>query len=394
MNLIEVKSAKDIKEFLRLPVELYKGESHWIRPLDKDVEAVFDPKTNEFFSHGDCTRWILIKDGKTVGRISAFVNENTASQSTSTDHDLRVGGCGFFECINDQEVADLLFNKAKDWLIAKGCNAFDGPINFGERLSFWGLLIEGREYDPNFNMPYTHAYYQDLFEKFGFELYFKQLTFGRKVMDPLHPAYKRVSDRLFADPELTFTNLDLKHLDKFTEDFRYIYNKAWAGHEGVKEMSLEQAQSQFKELKQIVDPRIVIFAYHKEDPIAFYVNIPELNQVLKKVNSPKLDLISKLKFAWHLKWGKTTNKAIGLVFGVIPEYQRRGIMIGLVEFMRIQVQDVIKGRYTDYEMNWIGDFNPKMVKISEGIGSVRKVHYTYRYLIDKSIPFERCKDIL
>ena len=92
MNLIEVKSAKDIKEFLRLPVELYKGESHWIRPLDKDVEAVFDPKTNEFFSHGDCTRWILIKDGKTVGRISAFVNENTASQSTSTDHDLRVGG--------------------------------------------------------------------------------------------------------------------------------------------------------------------------------------------------------------------------------------------------------------------------------------------------------------
>ena len=152
MNLIEVKSAEDIREFLRLPVGLYKGDNHWIRPLDKDIEAVFDPRVNKFFSHGDCVRWILVENGETIGRIAAFVNENTASQDTSTGHDLRVGGCGFFECINDQKAATLLFDKAKEWLAAKGCNSFDGPINFGERLSFWGLLVEGREYDPNFTL--------------------------------------------------------------------------------------------------------------------------------------------------------------------------------------------------------------------------------------------------
>ena len=162
----------------------------------------------------------------------------------------------------------------------------------------------------------------------------------------------------------------------------------------VTKSSLEQAKAQFKELKQIVDPRIVIFAYHKEDPIAFYINIPELNQVLKKVKSPKLGLIDKLKFAWHLKIAKTTHKMLGLVFGVIPEFQRKGVMIGLVEYCRIQVQDNMKGRYQDYEMNWIGDFNPKMVKITQGLGNVRKVHHTYRYMIDQNIEFERCQDIL
>lgn len=394
MKLIEVTSAKEVKEFLTLPVGLYEGEDHWIRPFDKDVEAVFDPKTNKFFKHGSCSRWILEQDGKTIGRIAAFINENTANQETSNGDTLRAGGCGFFECVNNQEAANMLFDQAKSWLIERGCNTFDGPINFGERMSFWGLLIEGREYDPNFNMPYTKAYYQDLFENYGFQVYFKQLTYGRKVMDPLHPTFKKVSDRLFADPDLKFTHLDLKQLDKFTEDFRTIYNKAWASHEGVKEMSLEQAKAQFKELKQIVDPRIVIFAYHKEDPIAFYINIPELNQVLKKVKSPKLGLIDKLKFAWHLKIAKTTDKMLGLVFGVVPEFQRKGVMIGLVEYCRIQVQDKMKGRYQDYEMNWIGDFNPKMVKISAGIGEVVKVHHTYRYMIDQSIEFERCKDIL
>lgn len=391
--MLEVTYTKLEKEFVKLPIRLYRGDKHWIRPFDKDVNNVFNPETNKFFDHGVCTRWILQDDsGVTVGRIAAFINEDTATQENSKGQKLRVGGLGFFECENDNGLAKTLFDTARDWLVEKDCNAIDGPINFGERMNWWGLLIEGRDVDPNFNMPYTKAYYQELFEEYGWQLYFKQLTYGRKVGDPLHPVYEKVAQRMFDDPKYHFTTIDPKNIEKFTKDFLEIYNQAWGGHEGVKEMSMEQATAQMQELKQILDPNIVYFAYYEDKPIAFYINIPELNQIVKNIKNGKLDLIGKLKFLWYLKI-KRTQKMIGLVFGVIPEYQRKGVMLGLVEYCRRIVQGRLKDRYIDYEMNWIGDFNPKMMKISEGIGKPIKVHHTYRLILDSAIEFERCKEI-
>ena len=154
---------------------------------------------------------------------------------------------------------------------------------------------------------------------------------------------------------------------------------------------MDEAKNQIAELKQILDPKIVYFAYHEEKPIAFYVNIPEINQVIKHIKNGKLDVIGLMKFIWHLKVAKTNKKMMGLVFGVIPEFQRKGVMIGLVEYCRQIVQGPLKSRYIDYEMNWIGDFNPKMMKISEGIGSPIKIHHTYRKILENGIEFERHK---
>ena len=393
MEILEVTNSKAVKEFNKLPIRLYKGDKHWIRPLIKDAEAVFDPKINSFFGHGVCTRWILRDNsGNTIGRIAAFINEETAKQPNSKGILLRVGGLGFFECEDDASAAKVLFDTAKKWLKEKKCNAIDGPINFGERLNWWGLLIEGHDVDPNYKMPYTKPYYQALFEDYGFQIYFKQLTYGRKVNDPMLPVYQKVAERLFNDPKYRFTTIDPAQMEKFTKDFCDIYNLAWAGHEGVKEMSIEQATTQMKELKQILDPNIVYFAYYDDKPVAFYINIPELNQIIKHIKHGKLDLWGLAKFIWYLKVNRST-KMMGLVFGVIPEFQRKGVMLGLVEYCRRIVQGTKRGKYIDYEMNWIGDFNPKMVKISDGIGKPIKVHHTYRIILDSTIEFERCQEI-
>jgi len=394
MKFIEVKEKKHIKEFLEFPIQLYKDAKEWIRPLDNDVEEVFDPSKNNFFKRGECSRWIVLDDdNKTIGRVAAFIDHKTEKQHNTHDQELHVGGIGFFESIQDKKVAFSIFDHCKNWLEAKGMNAMDGPINFGERDNWWGLLIEGHDIEPNYKMPYTLPVYQEYFEEYGFQVYFKQITYGRKVNAALHPTYVKVAERIFADDSYTFSTFDSSKTEKFTKDFLTIYNKAWAGHEGIKEMTLDQAKSRIEQLKQIIDPDIVYFAYHNDEPVAFYINIPELNQVVKTIKNGKLNWIAMLKFGWQLKIAKSNRKMMGLVFGVIPEYQRKGVMIAIVEFCRRYVQEKIRGRYIDFEMNWIGDFNPKMMKVSAGIGDPCKIHYTYRKIFDENIEFERCPEM-
>ncbi len=384
MKLIAVSNAQHERQFIALPVALYKNEPNWIRPLDKDINAVFDKEKNKTFKHGEIARWLLEDDkGQIIGRIAAFVNQKTAEK----DNKQPTGGCGFFECINDQAAANLLFDQARDWLKERGMEAMDGPINFGDRDRWWGCLVDGYEIEPNYQCNYNFPYYHELFEGYGFEVYFKQFTFIRNTFDPFHPRIMQKADILNKDPDYHFEHLRLKNLPKYTEDFRLVYNKAWANHDGVPEMSEEQSKAIMKSMKPIIDEKIIWFAYYKGDPVAFYINLPEVNQIFKHVNG-KLDWIGKLKFVWH-KWRKTNKKMLGLVFGVAPEHQGKGLDGALVMATAQMVQKDYK-RYPKLEMNWIGDFNRKMILVVKQVGGeIGKTHHTYRYLFDRSVEFER-----
>jgi len=382
MSLIEVKSKADIKAFLELPVRLYKNEKNWIRPLDKDIEAVFDKKTNKFFRHGECIRWLLKDDkGETIGRVAAFINNKTAKSTKVV-----CGGMGFFECVNDESAAFTLFKTCQDWLTERNMQAMEGPINFGERDKWWGLLVDGFDREPNYCTPYTLPYYQAFFENYGFQDYFKQLTFQRPVLLPLPQAYKDKAERINRDPAYHFEYINKKKLEKYADDFHVIYNAAWSKHVGVKGMNKAQAMSIMQQLKPVLDEEIVWFAYHNGKPIGFFVMIPELNQIFKYCNG-KFGWFQKLLFVYH-QWRKSCRKMFGVAFGIIPEFQGRGLEGAIVQAAANIVQH--NGRYDDFEINWIGDFNPKMIHVAESIGStVGKTHITYRKIFDSTIPFER-----
>ena len=368
-----------------MPVRLYKGEACWIRPLDQDIEAVFDPKKNKFYRHGETIRWILQdNNGAIIGRVAAFINRKLSNKEKQP-----TGGMGFFECINDQKAANFLFDACKEWLAARGMEAMDGAINFGERDRWWGLLAEGYHIEPNYCMPYTFPYYLQLFETYGFQLYFKQYTYGRKVVERGLPEKVQLkADRLMENPNYEFRSIDKKNLDKYADDFRLVYNAAWVKHKGVGEMTKVQADSIMKKLKPIMDPKIIWFGYYEGQPISFFINLPELNQIFKHLNG-KLNWWGKLQFLYH-KLRKTNKKMFGLVFGVVPAHQGKGIESAMAIAATKYVW-TSKSPYVDYEMNWIGDFNPKMMRLVEDIGAdIHKVHHTYRYLFDRSKPFERC----
>ena len=383
MQLIPVDNPETRQEFLKLPIRLYRDNKYWIRPLDKDIENVFDSKTNKTFRRGELARWIAVDaNGQTVGRVAAFVNK----KSVNKGNDQPTGGMGFFECVNDQPTAFLLFDACRDWLKERGMEAMDGPINFGDRDKWWGLLVDGFEIEPNYQQHYNFPYYQDLFEAYGFKTYFKQLTYGRKTRDPLSPKLARKAEKLHQDTGYTFRHMKLKQVGKYTDDFRIIYNKAWGGH-GVPDMSAAQAKAIINQLKPIIDEKIVWFGYYKEEPIAFFIMLPEVNQIFKHVNG-KLDWLGKLKFVWH-KWRKSCNKMFGLVFGIVPSHQGKGVEGALIMAARQMVQDDYH-RYEDFEMNWIGDFNPKMLRVAEQVGGyIAKTHITYRKLFDETKEFKR-----
>jgi hypothetical protein len=382
MRLIEVNDKKTARDFLQVPVLLYKNDPNWIRPLDKDIEHVFDIKENKAFRHGEITRWILKDDaGHLIGRVAAFVNKKYKTKGDTVP----VGGMGFFECINDQNAANVLFEACKNWLKAKGMEAMDGPINFGERDRWWGLQTEGFQ-QPLYCMNYNHPYYQTLFENYGFKNFFNQYCYALKVKDRLQEKFYTRHAALKKDPDYKAKHITKKELEKFARDFTIIYNKAWAGHGGLKQMDDKLVISMFKRMKPVMDERISWFVYYKEEPIAFWVNIVDLNQWFKYLNG-RFDWWGKIKFLW-IKTFKKNKKFNGIIFGVIPEFQGKGVDAYIILEGAKIIQD--QHIYEDYELQWIGDFNPKMMNIAENLGTyISRKLITYRCLFDNQAVFHR-----
>ena len=384
MQIIEVKSPKDIQNFISLPVRLYANTPQWIRPLDEDIQSVFDKERNKTFRQGDCTLWILLNDsGMAIGRVAAFVVDKNVSKG----NDQRTGGMGFFECVDDSQAASMLFNQCKTWLQAKGMEAMDGPINFGSRDRWWGLLVDGFEHEPNYQCNYNFPYYVKLFEGYGFRLYFNQLTYSREVMEPLSDRLAYKAELISRDPNYEFRFISKNEMSMLPEYLRTVYNLAWANRAENPELTKAQAVLLVKQMKPIMDEHLLWFGFYKKVPVAFFLSLPEINQIFKYVNG-RLDWIGKLKFLWH-KLRRTNRKAFGILFGVVPEHQGRGVDGAIIMAAR-ELYQSDKMSYTQYEMNWIGDFNPKMIQVVEQVGArVSKRHVTYRKLFDDNKPFKR-----
>lgn len=381
MQLIEVKTPLQAREFLKVNVEINKGNPNYIRPLDKDINQVFDPEKNKAFRFGEATRWILKQDdGSLIGRIAAFTNKKYKNKGD----EVPVGGIGFFDCINEQAAADLLFDVSRHWLSSRGMEAMDGPINFGERDRWWGLLVDGFQ-APVYCLNYNPPYYKELFENYGFRNFYNQLCYG---LDPKKEVSQKIIDRhaqVAADPGFSACYLRKKQLKKFAADFATVYNKAWAGHGGLKELRTEQVVTMFQSMKPVMDEKILWFVYYKNDPIAIFINIPDLNQWFKYLNG-KFDLWHKLKFLW-VKWTRPNKKFTGLVFGIVPEFQGKGVDAYMINEAKKVIQPQCP--YVEYEMQWIGEFNPKMLNVVASFGDTyqsRKLT-TYRYLFDRTREF-------
>lgn len=383
----EVQSKAREREFLEFPGRLYQNDPNYIRPLDKDIKEIFNPEKNRFFKNGECARFLFKnKENDTVGRVAVFVN-NFYEQQQPT------GGIGFFDCINDQKTADFIFNYCKEWLQKRGMEAMDGSINFGPRDKWWGILVDGFEFEPNYGMHYNFPYYKELFTGYGFEEYFKQYTYYRTVAGGIDTTIKERADRLAKTGKFRFVNIVDQPLDKVANDFREVYNKAWANYQDVVSLTAADVKALLNRIKPIMDRRLIWFGYFRDTPIAFAIMLPEVNQIFKYFDG-KLGLWEKLRFWWMLRQG-VCNRMIGVAFGIVPRFQKKGVESAMIEAIAEMAYDRKKKfNYVDLEHNWVGDFNPQMMRVHELMGGkIRKVHATYRYLFDRTKEFKRAPEV-
>ena len=382
MTITEVTDKKTKKAFLDVARVIYKNDPIWVCPLDNDIEAVFDASKNNFHQFGKVKRWILSDNsGKRIGRIAAFINNKKAFSYAQP-----TGGTGFFECIEDQQAAFLLFDTAKKWLHENGMQAMDGPINFGENDNFWGLLIEGFTH-PSYGMNYNPPYYRALFEGYGFKTLYTQLTNHLEVYKPFPERFYKIAKWVTQKPGYEFKHLKTKEIEKFAADFMEIYNDAWRDFENFAPITHDTIFETFKKMKPLMDENLIWFAYINGEPVSFMIILPDANQMLKPLNG-KLDLIGKLKFLYY-RW-KGASRMRAIVMGTKQKYQNHGIESGL--FITLGDYVLPLNKYKELELSWVGDFNEKMLALHQAMGvSPGKKHLTMRYIFSAGKPdFKSC----
>lgn len=381
--LKKVEKRADEQEFLDVARRINTEDPNWVCPLDQDVQEVFDQKKNNYFRNGEAARWVLKNEqGVLTGRIAAFVNYDSCEKEG-----LKVGGCGFFECIEDQESANILFDTAKEWLEERRIEAMDGPINFGETDKFWGLLVDGFT-QPAYQVAYNQPYYQKLFENYGFKTYFKQEGFIFDLKKPIPERFWKIAEWVTSKENLHFEHFSWEQMEKYVQDFTTVFNEAWKDFKkDFEPLETEYVRNFLKAGKMVLEERMIWFAYHRDEPIAIFFMYPDFNQLFKPLNG-KLHLWNKLRLLWRLKTQKI-DRARGVLMGVVPSWQGRGMESGFIYHLEHVFRKELP-QYKELEFSWVGDFNPPMRKLWKEVGAEPAKHYiTYRYLFSSDQEFQR-----
>ncbi len=382
MEIIQVGDKKTIAAFHELPILIYKNDQNWVPPLRIMIENIFDPQKNTGFLQGNARRWLVVDKGKTLGRIAAFYDRSKIEEGSE-----QAGNIGFFECFENDEAVRLLFDTARDWLKSEGFTAMDGPVNFGENFFYWGLLVDGFR-QQGFGMQYNPPYYKQLFAKYGFQTYYQQFSFHLDITSPdLPDRFWKIAEWVAKKKDFNYKTFSFKEQNRCIDDFLTIHQNAWGKHTNYKPIDRKDLQTLIKDAKMLLEEEFIWYVYYKEEPIAFFMMIPDMNQILKYLKSGKLNLINILKLL-YLRKTKTMTRCRVLVMGVIPKFQGTGIESGI--FWQLRQVMLKKSWYKEVELSWVGDFNPKMIKLFDSVGSkYAKTHETLRYLFDRNKPFER-----
>lgn len=367
MNEIKIQiisSSTDLMKFIKFPWKIYKNDPYWVPHLLMDRKKILDKNKNPFFEHAEADYFLAFKNGEVVGRIAAIKND-----LHNEYHKDKVGFFGFFECINDQDVANKLLDTAKEWLREKGFDTMRGPANPSSNDEY-GMLYDGFEDSPRILMTYNPKYYNTLLENYG----------AKKAKDlyaySISAAKMRTEEKIARVSELTkqrynikITELDLKNFDSELEKIKYIYNKAWAPNWGFVPMTEAELNAMAKDLKQIAEPKLIIFAEIDNKIVGFALCMLDYNQVFKDMNGRLFPFgIFKL-----LTGKKKINWARVITLGIIPEFQKKGID-GLLYWEIVNRAGEIG--ITRGEASWILEDNEMMNRAAKLMKA--EVYKTYR----------------
>ncbi|MCA9211645.1 MAG: hypothetical protein KDB27_01150 [Planctomycetales bacterium] len=365
VSIAVVQNRQHKKQFLTLPWEIYKGDKYWIPPLRQNQKELVGYAKHPFYDDAEGQTFIAIKDGVVCGRLLTLVNRGYNRQ-----YNAKMGFFGFFESIDDQEVADGLFEAGREWLRDRGMTRIQGPCN--PSLNYeCGLLVEGFEDSPKFMMTYNPPYYGTLIESAGFEKaqdmyafwgHVEMLkTLDKKLEFVYHEAIKRFDIKLRR----------VHHKKEFEKDVRMfldIYNKSLVGTWGFVPMSPGEVDHTAKSLKMLIAPEITSVAEVDGKPVGAMFALLDYNPRIKEIDG-RLFPFGFLKLLGRKRKIKTVRL---LSTNVLPEYQRWGV--GVVLLARL-VPEIYEWGVEDAEFSWVLESNHLSRKSLERGGAKRTKTY-------------------
>lgn len=372
IRIVPVKSKKELMRFIKLPFALYKNEPNWTPPLISEQKKFFDPKRNPYYEHSEVQLFLAYKNDELAGRISAHTN----TQHNRTHND-SVGFFGFFESINDQEVANSLLDTAIAWLTAKKCDAIRGPMNFSVNDEC-AMLVDGFDSPSCIMLPYNFRYYIDLLENAGLKKVMDMYSYYTKVVPPPE-RITRLAEKIKKRYNITLRDLS-KNKEEMKRDLKTIftvYTKAWEKNWGFVPMTKKEFDHTVKELMPLAVPEFIYIAEIDGKPAGISITLPDYHFVLRKMKGKILPFgIFKA-----LYYKNKISRLRVAIMGVIDKYKNKGVDV-LFYHRSFETAMQYRDKYYDAEFSWVLENNVAMNRIAESIGG--KIYKTYR-IYEKSI---------
>lgn len=357
-RIAPVRDGRALDAFLDLPYRIYQNDPHMVYPLKNELKHFFDRKKNPFFNHAVAEQWLARNArGTVVGRVAAAVDEYS-----NDHHDEKVGFFGFYEAEDNQDLANLLLDTARDWIAAQGMENMRGPGCFTSNHDAFGQQIGGIFNRPVIGMPYNPKYYIQQFDRYGLLKAKDLIAWNLETGGTLPEKMQRLIDRIMNRPGLKIRPFDMKRFQEEASLIRRLYNDCWSENWGFVPMDDADFAYSAKDMKSMVDPAYLLVAELNGEPIGFSLTLPDFNQATQGMKGKMLPF-GWLKFL--LAKGKV-NYARTILMGVLPEHRRLGVDMAMVYRT---MQAAFRNGITAGECSWILEDNVPMNRILESYGA-------------------------
>jgi GNAT superfamily N-acetyltransferase len=363
IEVVPVRGKQALKEFIELPFALYRNDSHWVPPLRIAVKELLDQKKHPFYANAEAEFYLARRNGRVEGRIAAIRDRNHDSF-----HGEQAGFFGFFECIEDTEVASALLREARQWTAERGATFLRGPVNPSTNYEC-GMLVEGFDSDPMVMMTYNPPYYAGLMERAGLKKSKDLLAYKSSPQEVGLTKIGKVAKKALEKNGVRVRPIDMKNFQADVARVWEVYGAAWSRNWGFVPMSREEFFQMGKEMKQILKPELVLIGEVKGRVVGFALALPDVNHALKPANGRLLPT-GLLKILYHQRFVKDVRV---LALGVVEEYRTSGVAAA---FYATLVENARKLGYTGCEMSWILEDNVLMNRSIKAMGATR--YKTYR----------------
>ncbi len=357
-----------IKLFADFPWQLYRGDPCWTPPLRADLlgnrllgMTGLLTTDHPYHQHAEVTHFLAWYGNQPVGRVSAAINHRFNDYQSA-----RIGFFGFFEVIDDYEVARVLLDRAQAWVKNRGMKVLRGPGEYSNAThERQGVLVYGFEHRPMVELTHNSLYYGQFLERYGFRKAKDYHAYTFDVQAPVPPRLKRLVEKVRLRRRIETRPLNFKELSSEVRLIVKIYNDSWANNWGFLPITEAEANSLADSLRKIVDPGIIRFAFINGEPVAVLGAFPDLYYCLHPHWSwyGDSDLIRVARLL--LKRRRIPDVRL-MFFGVRPGYRRLGIDALL--FYEAREYGIKKG-YLKCETSMLLEDNSMVLRASEFMGA-------------------------